>query len=164
MVTPEEETELVIEMFSVLVEQEKAQDGSRNPNYSHREKNRLDAESEKLKAKFQRLAKKAEGETEIRKISKGAVYALAELYLDKYYPAGSLTVDSGDIPSLFKFARLIERDGGLTDTTYGELEIESVDGKNTIHMGIHGDCIKPYSRDQLKTGYTRARKDIKDQK
>ncbi len=159
MVSPEEETELAVEMFNVLVEQEKAQDGSRNPSYSQREKNRLDAESEKLQSKFNRLAKKTKGEAEVRKASKGAAYSLAQYYLSKYYPSGSMTENKDDIPSLFKFARALV--GQTITTPFGPIEIESV-YNFVIEMGINGGRTEQYSRDKLKIGYTRAKKDIKD--
>ncbi len=116
------EDDVTIKLFDILVRQEEALKDSRNPNYSEREKNSRFAESEKLKAQFERLAKEAEGIPAKRNASKGAAYALAYQYLTEY-PDGSITVIKGDIPSLLSYAR---KSIPEIQTQHGKLETDGV--------------------------------------
>lgn len=160
--SPEKEDDISIQMFNVLVQKEIAVNASRDPNRSMRERNRRDAEAEKLAAQFERLAKIAEGETLTREKPKGEAYSLAEYYLQRY-PEGSLKVSKEGVPSLMAFARtLVDLDeNDLIVTNSGKLEVESV-GNLSIAMALNGKAIKEYSLAQLNTGFKRAKADLKN--
>jgi hypothetical protein len=156
--TLEEESEVAIELFNILIEQEQAHKDSQNLNFSQIEKDLLFKKSEKLKKEFERLANKADGISEVRTSTKGAAYSLAQYYLNEY-PTGSLTVTRTVVPSLFKFSKELETK--IIETQSGPLEIERVNGKTSIEMAINGNCTEKYTLSMLKTGFKRAKREIK---
>jgi hypothetical protein len=123
----------------------------------------LYANSKKLKAKFERLAKQAEGETLPKSKPKEEAYSIAEFYLTEF-PEGSFRVTRGDTPSMFDYVRRVKRgykeDECLITTCSGKLEIEEVTG-DSITMALGGKATKKYNLEQLNTGFKRAKADIK---
>lgn len=162
VLSQEKETELAIELFDLEIRREIAEQASRDPNRSMRERNRRDAEAEKLAAQFERLAKIAEGETLTREKPKGEAYSLAEYYLQRY-PDGSLKVSKEGVPSMMAFARtLVDLDvNDMIVTNSGKLEVESV-GNLSIAMALNGKAIKEYTLAKLTTGFKRAKADLKN--
>ncbi|WP_351078175.1 hypothetical protein [Shewanella sp. CAL98-MNA-CIBAN-0140] len=156
--TAEELAELEIKMFNALAEAGDKLNESEDKDYPINRRHDLYNEYIKLKKEFERLANKADGIAEVRRPTKGAAYSLAQYYLNEY-PTGSLTVTSTAVPSLFNFSKELE--SKIIETQSGPLEIERVGHSTSIEMAINGNISEEYTLSMLKTGFTRAKRDIK---
>jgi hypothetical protein len=130
---------------------------SRDPHRSAGEKEALYQKSEKLRKKFEQLADQTEGKAQRRQSSKGAAYSLAEFYLNKY-PAGSVTVTKGEVPSLIKFSRDSEDENIVTPS--GQLEIGTC-SNDYVELAMNGNAMKKIQLSAIKTAFQRAKRAIK---
>lgn len=154
--TEDDETEIAIELFCLLVEQEQALLDSRDPNRSASEKVELYKKSEHLRKKFEQLADKTEGKVQRRKKRKEEAFCLAFYYLQQY-PCGSVTVQSISTPSLIQFAR--QHEDKIIDSLYGPLEI-GVCNRECFELALNGRALKTISLQAISKAFGRAKDEL----
>jgi hypothetical protein len=150
------ESEIAIELFNLLVEQEQALMDSRDPHRSAGEKEALYQKSEKLRKKFEQLADQTEGKVQRRRSSKGEAYCLAAYYLQQY-PGGSVTVHDESTPSLIQFAR--KHEDQTIDSLSGPLEIGECNLER-FALALKGGALKKFSLEAITKAFHRAKGEL----